>query len=80
MTDQRMIDLEIKISHQEMAIEVLQQTSYEQQKTIDRLTDTCEKLARRLAAAGNEGLEIGPADEKPPHYWGGFLFFQSSNV
>jgi SlyX protein len=68
MTDQRMIDLEIKISHQEMAIEVLQQTFYEQQKTIDRLTETCEKLARRLASASSEGLDIGPANEKPPHY------------
>jgi len=68
MTDQRMIDLEMKISYQEMAIEILQQTFYEQQKTIDRLNETCEKLARRLVASNNEGLDIGPANEKPPHY------------
>jgi SlyX protein len=62
--DQRLIDLEIKISHQESAVDALQQIVYEQQKAIDRLETRLEKLTKKL-----EGdLEIGPASEKPPHY------------
>ena len=68
MNDQRLIDLETKISHQEMAIEVLQQASYEQQKTIERLEHGIKRLGKLVEGAGDDGLEIGPANEKPPHY------------
>lgn len=62
--DQRLIDLEIKISHQESVIDALQQLVYEQQKALTRLEGRLERLTKRL-----EGdLEIGPASEKPPHY------------
>lgn len=67
MSEQRLIDLEVKISHQEMTIEALQAASYEQQKTIDRLEQGLARLTKRFEGLG-EGPEIGPANEKPPHY------------
>ena len=68
MTEQRMISFEIKISHQEHAIEVLQQIVYEQQKTIDTLQLQIQHVAKRLNSDVQGRNEIGPANEKPPHY------------
>ena len=67
-TEKRLVDLEMKISHQEMTLESLHQTVYEQQKTIDLLESRMRKLSEQLDSGRGEGLDIGPADEKPPHY------------
>ena len=67
MSDQRITDLEIKISHQEAALDALQQLVYDQHKAIEKLTAQLEALTKRVDEAQN-GLDIGPANEKPPHY------------
>jgi SlyX protein len=64
MTEQRVIDLEIKISHQEFTLETLQDLVYEQQKAIEKLTARLDGLAKRVDA----DLDIGGGNEKPPHY------------
>jgi SlyX protein len=68
MTEQRMIDFEIKISHQENSIEALQSVAYEQQKTIDKMQIMINNLAKRLEGDSDGRIEVGPANEKPPHY------------
>lgn len=68
MSDQRLIDLEIKISHQEHAIETLQQLAYEQHKVIEKLEAKLDALTKRFDGASEGGPDIGPANEKPPHY------------
>lgn len=64
--DQNLIELEIKISHQEVAIESLQQAVHEQQMTIAKLEKNLKSLNDRFDA--NSAPEIGPANQKPPHY------------
>lgn len=64
MSEQRLIDLEIKISHQEQTVDTLQQLIYEQQKAIARLESRVERLGKRIEGE----LDIGSGDEKPPHY------------
>ena len=69
MNDERLINIETKVSFQEDHIEELNKTVYQQQQKIERLEAICEALARQvrsLAEAGNEGK--GPANERPPHY------------
>lgn len=66
MDEQRLIDLEIKYSHQVIALEELQQAVLEHQRAIDALTKTVQLLTDRLNSASHE--EIGPGNEKPPHY------------
>lgn len=66
MDEQRLIDLEIKYSHQVIALEELQQAVLEQQRTIEFLKKSVQLLTDRLNAAGE--AEIGPGNEKPPHY------------
>jgi SlyX protein len=66
MSEERVIELEIKLAHHELALEELQRAYYEQEKAIAKLTATVELLGKRLE--GSAGLEIGPANERPPHY------------
>ena len=68
MTEQRLIDLEIKISHQEHAIEALQQLAFDQHRVIEKLEAKLEALAKRFDGSAEGGQDIGPANEKPPHY------------
>ena len=67
MGNEQLVDLEIKISHQEIAIEELKQTSYEQHLTIERLEKELKRLNDRLDGAISPS-PIGPGNEKPPHY------------
>lgn len=61
--EDRLIDVETKISHQEILIERLEKVVYEQQLAIDRLQSLLKDFMEKQGAGG-----IGPANEKPPHY------------
>lgn len=67
-TAQHLIELEIKISHQEIAIEELRQTLFEQHGVIEKLEKSVKLLTERLEAALDGSHQIGPGNEKPPHY------------
>lgn len=62
-----LIDLEIKISHQEVEIEELKKSLFDQTKTIDRLEKELKRLNDRIDGLVNP-QQIGPGNEKPPHY------------
>ena len=66
-TEDRFIDIEIKLAHQEDLVESLNQRVYEQQKQIDKLEQICAALAQRVREQphGNGG---GMPHERPPHY------------
>jgi SlyX protein len=68
MDEKRCIDIETKISHQEHLIEELNQVIYNQQQAIDQLEAKLNILARRFQKAVEGPGDIGPADQKPPHY------------
>jgi len=68
MNEERLENIEAKITFQEDLIEELNKTVYQQQQKLDRLEAVCEALARELrtmAEAKNEGMS---ANERPPHY------------
>jgi len=67
MSEQRFIDLETKMTHQEYLLEKLNKIVCQQQDQIDRLEETLLILGKRLHEA-QAGPEVGPANEKPPHY------------
>lgn len=69
MTDtSRLEALEIRIAHQDQAIEELNQTIIAQWKEIDRLTRELVKLSDRLASA-EQAIGPDPGDEPPPPHW-----------
>ncbi|HVK62535.1 MAG TPA: SlyX family protein [Bdellovibrionales bacterium] len=66
MSEQRLVDLETKFAHQDLAIEELQKIVTEQATEIDKLTKLIKKLSDKVDSYS--GGEIGPGDQKPPHY------------
>ncbi|HOY78458.1 MAG TPA: SlyX family protein [Hyphomonadaceae bacterium] len=69
MTDTSRLDaLEIRIMHQDAAIDDLNKVITSQWKEIDRLTREILKLEDRLATA-ELSIDFNPADEPPPPHW-----------
>lgn len=69
-TQNRLMEIEIKISRQEDLLDTLNNLVYEQQKKIDQLNTLCSSLGRQLLEVASRG-ELGgisAAHEKPPHY------------
>ncbi len=67
--EERLVDIEIKLSHQEDLVESLNQLVYEQQTRIDLLDKRCEALIRQVRELTDSvGSRGGPVDERPPHY------------
>ena len=65
--EKRFIDLESKLAHQDYQLEQLSETIYRQQQQIDQLEKKLIFLKQKLEAP-QQALDIGPADDKPPHY------------
>jgi len=66
--EKRLVDLEIKIAHAERTIEDLSEGIYRQQLQIDKLDNAIQLLTKKLQSGTSGELDIGPANEKPPHY------------
>ena len=68
MIEERLVDIETKITFQEDLIEELNKTVCQQQQKLDRLEAICQSLARHIQSLTEEGNESMPANERPPHY------------
>lgn len=73
MTDaneNRLIDIESKLAHQELLLEQLNAVVTDQQTRIDQLKERCDSLLSRIQSMGESGgASTGaPDDERPPHY------------
>lgn len=69
MTEERLENIETKLSFQEDLVEELNKTVYQQQQKIERLEAMCQSLAQHvqsLSAARNDGITLD--NERPPHY------------
>ena len=66
--EDRLVNLESKLAHQEYLLDVLNKTVYKQQKKLDELDSLCVALAKRLADMHAHLPDGAPANEKPPHY------------
>lgn len=66
--EERLVDIEIKLTRQEDMVDALSLTIYQQQKKIDELEGLVRGLAQRLIEVRNNMSANGPANEKPPHY------------
>lgn len=68
MQEERLIDIEIKLTRQEDMLEALNQVVYSQQKKIDELQTWCAALAAHIGNRAGQDAELRPLDERPPHY------------
>ena len=67
MAEDRLVDIEIKLAHQEQLLIDLDKIVTEQQARIMQLEDLCTRLIERVRSVA-EGATDAPHDEKPPHY------------
>ena len=69
MTDDRLVNIEIKLTQQEDAVEELNKVICEQQKRVEQLEAICAALidyVKGLSEAVGEGNNA--QNEAPPHY------------
>ena len=72
-SEERITNIEVKLSFTEDLIENLNQTIYKQQQQIEYLYREIKSLKEQMSASGSEGLGGGNdardlRDEIPPHY------------
>ncbi len=65
MTEQRLIDLETKISFQEVLIDELQKTVNDQYLSLEKIEKSMKLLTDKITAGDESTLH---KNEKPPHY------------
>jgi SlyX protein len=68
MIEERLVNIETKISLQEDLVEELNKTIYQQQQKLERLEAICEALVRHMESLEEAGNVSRTANEKPPHY------------
>jgi SlyX protein len=66
--EQRLIDIEIKLAHQERALDEVNRVLTDQQAQLTRLEQVCESLADRLRGMSEAAISDAGDDQKPPHY------------
>lgn len=68
MNDERMIDVEIKLTHMEDQVDEMNKVIFQQQQQINELQEAMRQLSRRLNTLSQSQQSGMPADERPPHY------------
>jgi SlyX protein len=68
MSDDRIIELEIKAAYQEDLLQELNKIVAGQQQRIDRLETTCSMLNERIKSLSVGGGGAENVEEVPPHY------------
>jgi SlyX protein len=68
MSEDRLIDIESKLAHQEQLLTELNEVITEQQGRIMQLEQLSTSLIERVRAIGDAAPDEGPVDERPPHY------------
>ncbi len=68
MDDERMIDIESKLAHQENLLAELNSALTSQQEQIMRLEMLCETLIEQIRSMSDGASSAATTEERPPHY------------
>jgi SlyX protein len=66
--DDKIIDIETKMAHQEHLLLALNDALSKQQAQITELEKLCQSLVERFRALSEAGEGSDENDERPPHY------------
>ena len=67
-TDDRVVNVELLLTHLQHDFEQLSQVVFRQQAEIDALKTEVAKLTTRIVTLADNPEVRDPQDEKPPHY------------
>jgi SlyX protein len=68
MSEERFVDLESRLAHQDQLLNDLNDVVIQQQTKIMQLEELCKALIQRVRAVGEGPTEGDGSDERPPHY------------
>ncbi len=68
MNDERLIQIETKLAHQEQMLIELNDALANQQNSIMTLERQCASITERLRSLGDGESTSPPEDGRPPHY------------
>lgn len=68
MSNDRLVDIESKLAHQEQLLLELDDAVTAQQARIMQLEQLCQSLVDRVRAIGEAVPGDAPTDDRPPHY------------
>ena len=68
MSEERLIEIETRLAHQDHTINELNDVVTGQQAKIMQLERLCTSLAQRVADMAEAARTGGHEDERPPHY------------
>ena len=64
----RIVELEVRFTHQDEALKTLSDVLYEQQQLIHRMQKRVEELEKKLAHGQEPSVPRTLEDDVPPHY------------
>jgi SlyX protein len=67
-TEERLIDLEARIAHQDHSLNELSDEVFRQRKQLGHLEATCKYLLERFRTLNEPTTDGDPGAEQPPHY------------
>jgi SlyX protein len=68
MSEERFIDLETRLAHQDQLLNELNDVVTAQQAKLMQLEELCKALIQRVRTVGDGVPESDAGDERPPHY------------
>ena len=68
MNEDRLVQIETKLAHQEQMLTELDAALTTQQSTIMTLERMCASMAERIQSLGGDETATPPGDDRPPHY------------
>ncbi len=66
--EDRLMEMEVKISFQEDTVQELNKVVCQQQKMLDQLEATCRFLLNQVKDLSDTASESKVSNERPPHY------------
>ena len=68
MSEERLVDIEFKLAHQDQLLIELNDVITQQQQKIMQLEELCGSLVDRVRSIGEAMPAEAAGDERPPHY------------
>ena len=68
MSEERLVDIESKLAHQDQLLNELNDVVTEQQAKLMQLEELCKSLISRVRSMGETMPAADAGDERPPHY------------
>lgn len=68
MSENRLVDIESKLAHQDQLLFELNEVVTRQQARIMQLEELCNSITERVRSIGEAPPESSTGNERPPHY------------